>query len=121
MDPDLLARLLTRYGAGTFHILRLLDADAGLRQPICPHHETIQAELVYSLQQELACTITDVLARRTRVAWSSCQGLDFLSRLTELIQVYGGVEPDLIERQVETYHQFLAHGFAFRPMGVAAR
>jgi glycerol-3-phosphate dehydrogenase len=114
MDPDLLARLLSRYGAGTFHLLRLLEREPTLAHPICPHHEVIEAELVHAVQQELACTITDVLARRTRIAWSSCQGLDALSTLIELFQHHAGPSQPSIERQVEEYHQFLARGLAFR-------
>ncbi len=115
VDPDLLARLLTRYGAGAFHILRLIAQEPSLAQPVCPHHECIAAELVHALEQELACTITDVLARRTRIAWSSCQGLDFLSTLTDLFQRYGGVSRAQVDQQVEAYQQFLLKGLAFRP------
>jgi glycerol-3-phosphate dehydrogenase len=114
VDPDLLARLLMRYGAGAFHILRLIERDPGLIQPICPHHEHIEAELVYAIQQELACTMTDVLARRTHVAFSSCQGLDLLSRLAELMLFYGGLSREAVEQRIEEYHQFLSRGLAFR-------
>jgi glycerol-3-phosphate dehydrogenase len=114
IDPDLLARLLTRYGAGTFPILRLLSHERTLARPICPHHESIQAELVHAFQEELACTVTDVLARRTRIAWSSCQGLDALSTVTGLFQRYGGASSVQMEQQVEDYHKFLAGGLGFR-------
>jgi len=115
VDPDLLARLLTRYGAGGFQILRLLAQEPALAQPVCPHHEYINAELVHALQQELACTVTDVLARRTRIAWSSCQGLDFLSTVKDLWGRYGGFALHRIEQQLEEYGHFLAAGLAFRP------
>jgi glycerol-3-phosphate dehydrogenase len=114
MDPDLLARLLVRYGSGTFHLLRLVDGDPALLQPVCPHHEVIQAELVHAFQQELACTITDVLVRRTRIAWSSCQGLDALSTLCGLLRRYGGLSDAILEQQLERYYATLAQSLAFR-------
>ena len=114
IDPDLLARLLTRYGAGTFPILQLLSRDPALSQPICPHHEVIQAELVHAFQGEFAATLTDVLARRTRIAWSSCQGLDALSTVADLFQRYGRLTPARVGQQVEHYQQFLAQSLAFR-------
>jgi len=120
-DPDLLARLLTRYGAGTFQVLQLIDREPALAQPVCPHHECIEAELLYAMEQELACTITDVLARRTRIAFSSCQGLDLLSTLIDLFQRYRGASRDTMERQVEQYQQFLANGLAFHPVLPAER
>ena len=114
MDPDLLARLLTRYGAGAFGVLRCLSRDPTLIQPVCPHHEEIAAELVHAVEQELACTLTDVLARRTRIAWSSCQGLDFLSSLIDWLERDAGMPRAHLEQQAEAYRQFLATALAFR-------
>jgi len=115
LDPDLLGRCLLRYGAGTLPLLQSLAKDPTLAQPVCPHHEYIEAELVHALQEEFGCTLVDLLARRTRIAWSSCQGLDALSRITELLQRYGGLSAAQVERQVDAYRRFLASGFSFRP------
>jgi len=114
IDPDLLARLLVRYGTGAFALLQVMDREPSLAQPVCPHHEYIAAELVHAIQQELACTVTDVLARRMRIAWSSCQGLDLLSAVADLFERYGGMSRTQIERQMDEYQQFLATGLAFR-------
>lgn len=114
VDPDLLARFLTRYGAGTFRLLEALDRDPALAQPVCRHHEVTQAEVVHAIQQEFACTLTDVLARRTQMAWSVCRGLDALPAVAELFTRYGGLSSDAIERQVEAYRQFVDDGLAFR-------
>ena len=115
LDPDLLTMLMTRYGAGAFHVLRLLDHEPSLAQPVCPHHEHLEAELVHAIREEMACTVTDVLARRTRIAWSSCQGLDFQSTMTRVFERYGGLSGEEIGRQMEQYRAFLAQGLAFRP------
>jgi len=114
VDPDLLARWLIRYGISALHILRLIDREPGLAQPLCPHHEYLGAEIIHAAAQELACTITDILARRTRIAWSSCQGLDALSKVTGLLQRYAGIPEAELDRQVEEYRQFLMRGLAFR-------
>ena len=114
VDPDTLARLITRYGAKALPVLQLMDHEPSLAQPVCPHHEVSQAEVVHAVRGEFACTLTDVLARRTRIAWSSCQGLDARSTLTELLRRYAGVSADEVERQAEQYRRFLADGLAFR-------
>ena len=113
VDPDLLGRFFTRYGAGTFHLLELIAHEPGLSQPVCPHHEVTGAELVHAVQREFACTITDALARRTRMAWSACQGLDALSRVTDLVQRFAGLSADTLEAQAAAYRQFLAQGRQF--------
>ena len=119
IDPDLLGRLLVRYGAGVFPMLHTLAREPALAQPVCPHHEYVQAELVHGVRHESACTLTDLLARRTRIAWSSCQGLDALSLITALLERYGGIASDELERQAEAYRRFLAKSLAFRrePLG----
>ena len=114
VDPDLLARCIARYGAKTLHVLQVIDSEPGLAQPICPHHEYSQAELVHAVRGELAVTLIDVLARRTRIAWSSCQGLDALSTVTDLLRRYAGMSREDLERQTEQYRRYLADGLAFR-------
>ena len=121
VDPALMDRLLARYGVGVASILRRADQEPALLQPVCPHHPHIQAELVHAMQQELACTVTDVLARRTRIAWSPCQGLDALSTLAEMFRRYHGLTRDQVEAQLREYHQFLARSLAFRSADGALR
>ena len=121
VDPDLLARLLVRYGAGTIQILRLIAREPRLARPLCPHHEHIEAEIVHAVTHEFACTLTDVLARRTRIAWSSCQGLDALSTMTDLLQRWMPLTAPQMEHQAEAYRQFLAQGLAFRHAREAAQ
>lgn len=113
MDPELLTKLLTRYGTRSVHILRLLDRQPSLKQPICPHHDYLEAELAYAFSGELACTLTDVLCRRTKIAWSSCQGLDALSTILVLLRQYGKASLP-IDQQVKDYKQELAKHLAFR-------
>jgi glycerol-3-phosphate dehydrogenase len=114
VDPERLGRLLARYGSAAVPILQLIAEDPTLAQPVCPHHETIAAELAHAVTREFACTITDVMARRTRLAWSSCQGLDALSTVTRVFDRYTDLPLARIAQLVDEYHQFLARGLAFR-------
>ncbi|MBI3323895.1 MAG: glycerol-3-phosphate dehydrogenase/oxidase [Candidatus Omnitrophica bacterium] len=112
--PELLARLLIRHGVGTGRILELIEGEPGLARVICPHHDAIQAELVYAAQTEMACTISDILMRRTRIAFSACQGLDALSTLIELLSKYAQLTRGELEAQLHEYRQELHEGLAFR-------
>jgi glycerol-3-phosphate dehydrogenase len=110
----MLARLITRYGVKALFVLQLMNQDRVLAGPVCPHHEVTYAEIIHALRNEFACTLTDVLARRTRIAWSSCQGLDALSMMTSLARRYAGWSQEEAEHQVEQYRDSLAEGLAFR-------
>lgn len=121
LDPDLVARLIARYGAAALHVLQVIDREPTLGHAVCPHHDTVGAEVVHAFRRELACTLTDVLARRTRIAWSSCQGLDALSVLTEWAQRYAGLSPLVLEQQVDEYRRFLQRAQAFRGEALSSR
>ena len=121
LAPELVARLTARYGTGAFRIFELLEFEPGLVQPVCSHHAVILAELVYSLQEELACTITDLLARRTQIAWSPCHGREALPMLSDLLHRYHRLSIEEISQEVAAYEEFLAHSLAFRLHGASSK
>lgn len=45
------------------------------REVICEHTGAIRGEVVYAVRNELAVTLSDILLRRTGIAWGSCRGL----------------------------------------------
>ena len=64
--PELPADLATRYGGDAREVLALSRADATLAEPIVPGLPYAKAEVVYAVRSEMARTVDDVLARRTR-------------------------------------------------------
>jgi glycerol-3-phosphate dehydrogenase len=63
--------LATKFGTAAEHILALANEDPALRQPILAGRPAIRAEVVYSVRQEMAATIEDVLARRLGMQYYS--------------------------------------------------
>ena len=57
---------LAIYGSDADKIRKLVNADAQLGEPLHPALPYIKAEVVWAARQEMARTIEDVLARRTR-------------------------------------------------------
>jgi glycerol-3-phosphate dehydrogenase len=64
--PDRCAHLVDRYGAEATRVLALADGDASLLEPLVPGLEYLRVEAVWAVRREMACTLDDVLARRTR-------------------------------------------------------
>jgi glycerol-3-phosphate dehydrogenase len=58
--------LLGRYGTDTAEVLALADGDASLLAPLVPGMPYLRVEAVWAVRREMAVTLTDVLARRTR-------------------------------------------------------
>jgi len=44
-------------------------------EPLCSHSGAVRGEVVHAVRQEQATTLSDVLMRRSGIAWSSCRGL----------------------------------------------
>jgi glycerol-3-phosphate dehydrogenase len=60
------AHLAGRYGSEAALVESLFDADPALRQPLVPGLPYLAAEAVHAARHEMATTLDDVLARRTR-------------------------------------------------------
>jgi glycerol-3-phosphate dehydrogenase len=54
------------YGSDAKQIRKLMDIDARLREPLHAALPYVKAEVVWAVRQEMARTLEDVLARRTR-------------------------------------------------------
>ncbi|HWD54913.1 MAG TPA: glycerol-3-phosphate dehydrogenase/oxidase [Acidimicrobiales bacterium] len=67
------ARLLGRYGSESPHVLALADGHPELLEPAVTGLPYTRAELVYAAREEMAQTLDDVLARRTRASIQRAQ------------------------------------------------
>ena len=116
LGPETVARLIRRYGMDALSVFRLIQQDPALAQPACSHHPYLAAELVHAIRSELACTITDVLARRTGVAWSACHGLEILPSLVKWFEQHAGYSHTRMAKQVDAYVGFLSRAKAGHPV-----
>lgn len=78
--------LIETYGADFQHVIEIANADVSLRDPLIDDLPHIAAEVIYAVRYEQAMTLSDVLARRTRlvllVGQASIHGA---SRVAELM------------------------------------
>jgi glycerol-3-phosphate dehydrogenase len=65
-SPGLLHHLASRYGTSSEEVLELIAQDPSLAKPLVEGLPYLRAEAVYAVSCEEACTLEDVLARRTR-------------------------------------------------------
>lgn len=63
-DMDIIQHLLSKYGDNISQITQSLSTNAAWRQRLLPNMPYTLAELYYVLQNEMACTVKDVLCRR---------------------------------------------------------
>lgn len=102
---DARTRMLAgRHGSEASVLLAMIDRDPSLGEPLVPGADYVRAEAVYAARYEMARSLTDVLARRTRAL---LQARD--ASVAVAADVAALVAPELdwdaaeIGRQVEAY------------------
>jgi glycerol-3-phosphate dehydrogenase len=63
---EMIDHLANRYGGETRVVLAMIEHDAALAEPLVPGLPYLKAEAVFAVRYEMARTLDDVLARRTR-------------------------------------------------------
>ncbi|MEZ4939705.1 MAG: FAD-dependent oxidoreductase [Saprospiraceae bacterium] len=67
LPEDVAVHLAHNYGSRAFQVADLTQADPALGQRLHPAYPFIRAEVPYTVRNEMACTLRDVLARRVRL------------------------------------------------------
>lgn len=68
---DTAKHLTAKFGSAAWEVLEIAKADRSLEQLIIPGRPLIHAEVIYSVREELAETIEDVVARRLGIQFYS--------------------------------------------------
>ena len=103
------------YGSDAPEIERLMDVDESLAESIHPDLPIIGAEIRWACQREMARTVDDVLARRTRsLLFNARAAIEAAPRVAELMAAELGRDPDWVQAQVEVFTT-IARGYVYEP------
>lgn len=100
-------RLMKRYGDGSQMILKFINDDAALAEPVTPSLPFTKAELLYAYWGEMAITLDDLLWRRTRIGWTPGQGLDVAPQIAQFLGEKNNWDPARITAEVEAYREHI--------------
>lgn len=79
--------LLNRYGGLISEVLALIEVDASLSKKLSKSLPYLKAEIHYAASHEGACSVDDVISRRTRIAFEAPNsGVELASAIAEIIQ-----------------------------------
>jgi glycerol-3-phosphate dehydrogenase len=94
------------YGADAPAIRRLMEADAALRTPLHPDLPYTGAEVAWAAREEMARTVDDVLARRTRALFLNARAAIAMAPMVAgLLARELGRDAEWQAGQVETFGQ----------------
>ena len=107
LPEDSAANLIRCYGDRALDVLDLAAAE-DLTEPMSPGHPALAVEAVYTARHEMAAQLSDVLARRTRLALVDAGGgAGARSTAPDLLGAELGWDQAAIRDQVATYRSEL--------------
>ncbi|HEX6029786.1 MAG TPA: glycerol-3-phosphate dehydrogenase/oxidase [Tepidiformaceae bacterium] len=75
------------------------------REPLCEHAGAIAGEITHAVRNEQATTLSDILMRRTGIAWSACRGLCCHEAAANLAAIELGWGATERKRQVKAFEK----------------
>jgi glycerol-3-phosphate dehydrogenase len=103
-DAAVAERLVTAHGSAWHRVWMRGDADPRLRERIVPELPYILAEIPHSIEEEQACTLADLLIRRTHIAFETeDHGRAAARRVAAMVAPVFGWSMSEIDRQLEGY------------------
>ena len=105
-------RLVTAYGSAWRTVWERAERNSTLREIVEPGLPYIMAELVHGVEREHACTLGDLLVRRTHIAYETPDnGRSAARRVADVVGPLLDWAPDETRRQIDAYDREAARIF----------
>jgi glycerol-3-phosphate dehydrogenase len=106
-NRDMVAHLLSLYGARTPQVVAIVEQFPELGELIVEGQPDIKAQIVYSIQSELARTYVDICRRRTAVSMRGNYGFDALPVVADVLKRYCGWSEERCDRNLLDYYAYM--------------
>lgn len=99
---EVIENLIVHHGSDIDALMSHLRTGNGFIEKICPERETLAGEVDYAVREEMACTLADVIFRRTGMGTIGHPGEEALFRVAWIMAETLGWTKDRIDREIET-------------------
>lgn len=114
IDEDTATLLAYSYGMRGIQVAQLARDDASLAERIVGNRPEIMAQVVFGIEEEFACTVTDILKQRTQIYYRDAhQGLEAVEKVAERMGEVLGWSADEKSKLAQQYRQDVAHNRAW--------
>lgn len=96
----------TSYGTRARGILDEALRHAGLVEPVAPSRPVLRAEILHAVRAEMACTLADVVIRRTGLGSAEHPGREVVERCATLLGAELAWTPERMREEIEAVDRF---------------
>ena len=102
--PEATPRRFEDYGTNARELEQLIENDPGLDAPLCDDLPYKKAHCVWAIQNEMARTIEDILARRTRALFLNARSaLQAAPAVLDILTQELALEPQAAQQQLQSF------------------
>jgi glycerol-3-phosphate dehydrogenase len=100
LAPPIIRHLTGTYGEHCAPIIRLMAEHTDWGMPLVPGQPTVGAEVVYAIRQEMACTLADIVVRRTELGSGGHPGAATVEAMAMIAAGELGWDADRCRREI---------------------
>lgn len=105
LSGEVISSLVVNYGTEIEEISKIFEGQKQSRDRLCESRETIKAEIIYSARNEMACTLNDLVLRRTGLGTLGSPGEEVLKEAARVAAGELGWDKPRTEEEVEKTKQ----------------
>ncbi len=105
--PGLVRHLIGIYGSRSGRLLELISADPILGEQISPESQDIYAQVVYSIEEEGARTLSDIILRRMHIGMTGSRGMSQAEKIAEIAGRTLSWSDEEKQHQIEKFQKHL--------------
>lgn len=111
-QPELVRHLIGFYGSRAERVLELAKMDPALGETISPESMDFYAQVVYSVREEGAKTLSDIVLRRMHLGITASRGIRRIEKIADIAGKELGWSEDEKRRSIEEFKKTLNKGTA---------
>ena len=106
LAPPIIKHLNAIYGDRSAAIVRLMAERSDWRMPLVPGRPNVGAEVIHAVRAEMACTVADIVIRRTELGAAGHPGDEVVAACARIAADELGWNPAEMTRQIAQVNDF---------------
>jgi len=106
LAPPIIRHLNAIYGDRSAAIVRLMADRSDWRMPLVPGRPNVGAEVIHAIRDEMACTLADVVIRRTELGAAGHPSEEVVAACARIAAEELGWDADRREREIAAVDRF---------------